>query len=399
MKKRHLVIQGYTGDFFVLLIQALSILIFVNNNPGYLYASWVLVLALVNPVVGFSSMSIDSLISTEENNDKIKEFLSARFLNILVFLPVVLLVNYFYKSNASPWFLLLLAYLLKSLEAFFISFRGIYYRDKSIRSVSISKVIAKLGYLIGFGYFIEISQSLSLSLIVIIIWNFVSFIIYDVVLQKNLNFIFPIIRFNYKTYKTFSKKYYLFGFNNFLTLLAVSIPQIYIERYLDLDILGLIGIVMLFNSATDNVYISLLKTLRKSYADVITNNISYKKLINQITILYTFFLIIFSLGTVFLGNFFFEIYNQNFPKQDQLLLLVFSGSFLYYLSNSYNFIYFIKRDVIQILKFNTLRTLVAIIFSFYFITNFGFIGFGYSYLFTNFIYALYTFKKFTEIIK
>ena len=32
MKKRYLVIQGYLGDFLVLLIQALSIYLFVNNN-------------------------------------------------------------------------------------------------------------------------------------------------------------------------------------------------------------------------------------------------------------------------------------------------------------------------------------------------------------------------------
>ena len=72
MKKRYLVIQGYLGDFLVLLIQALSIYLFVNNNPNYLYASWVLVLALVNPVCGFSSMSNYSLISTETSNSKIK---------------------------------------------------------------------------------------------------------------------------------------------------------------------------------------------------------------------------------------------------------------------------------------------------------------------------------------
>ena len=94
MKKRYLVIQGYLGDFLVMLIQALSIYLFVNNNPDYLYASWVLVLALVNPVVGFSSMSIDSLISTETSNSKIKEFLSFRFTNILIFLPIVLFLNY-----------------------------------------------------------------------------------------------------------------------------------------------------------------------------------------------------------------------------------------------------------------------------------------------------------------
>ena len=39
---------------------------FVNNNPNYLYASWVLVLTLVNPVVGFSNMSMDSIIATEK---------------------------------------------------------------------------------------------------------------------------------------------------------------------------------------------------------------------------------------------------------------------------------------------------------------------------------------------
>ena len=67
MKKRYLIFQGYLGDFTVLLVQAVSIYIFVNNNQNYLYASWVLVLAIVNPVIGFSSLSLDSVIATENS--------------------------------------------------------------------------------------------------------------------------------------------------------------------------------------------------------------------------------------------------------------------------------------------------------------------------------------------
>ena len=65
MKNRILLLKGYTGDFLYLLFKHFQY-IFVNNNPNYLYASWVLVLTLVNPVVGFSNMSMDSIIATEK---------------------------------------------------------------------------------------------------------------------------------------------------------------------------------------------------------------------------------------------------------------------------------------------------------------------------------------------
>ena len=399
MKKRYLVIQGYLGDFLVLLIQALSIYLFVNNNPNYLYASWVLVLALVNPVVGFSSMSIDSLISTETSNSKIKEFLSFRFTNILIFLPIVLFLNYFYESNASPWFLLLIAFSLKSFEGFSMAFRGIYYRNKSIYHASISKVIAKAGYLLGFGYFIKITQSLSRALIIILIWNIASFVIYDIYLQKKYDFLYPFSFLNAKSYKSFAIKYYPLGFNNFLTLLVVSLPQVFIEKYLSLEILSLVGIVLLFNSATDNIYISSLKTLRRSYADILLEKNQFKIFMKQVTVLYTVFLITFCSVFYLFGDSFFQFYNQNFYEQVNLLILILFGSYFYYISNAINFRYFVERDILQIFKFNLTRALIPVLFSYYFISNFQILGFGYIYLLSNISYALYTSTKYLEFNK
>jgi O-antigen/teichoic acid export membrane protein len=399
MKKRYLVIQGYLGDFFVLLIQAFSIYLFVNNNPNYLYASWVLVLALVNPVVGFSSMSIDSLISTEISNSKIKEFLSFRFTNILIFLPIILFINYFYESNASPWFLLLIAFSLKSFEGFSTAFRAIYYRDNSIYLASVSKVIAKTGYLLGFGYFIKITQSLSRAMVIILIWNIASFVIYDMFLQRKYEFLYPFSFSNPKSYKTFAIKYYPLGFNNFLTLLVISLPQIFIEKYLSLEILSLVGIALLFNSATDNIYISSLNTLRRSYADILLEKNQFKTFMKQVTILYTVFLMTFCSIFYLFGDLFFKIYNQNFYEQVNLLILILFGSYFFYLSNAFNFRYFVVRDILQIFKFNLTRTLIAVLFSYYFISKFQILGFGYIYLLSNICYALHTLTKYLELNK
>ena len=64
-------------------------------------------------------MSMDSIIATEKNDDQIKSYLLFRLRNLFIFsFPVVLIINFFYESNASPWFLLTLAYLLKSFEGF-----------------------------------------------------------------------------------------------------------------------------------------------------------------------------------------------------------------------------------------------------------------------------------------
>lgn len=399
MKKRYLVIQGYLGDLLVLLIQALSIYLFINNNPNYLYASWVLVLALVNPVVGFTSMSIDTLISTEVSDSKIKEFLSFRFVNILIFLPIVLFINYLYESNASPWFLLLITFSLKSFEGFSMAFRGIYYRNKSIYIASMSKVIAKTGYLLGFGYFIKITQSLTRALIIILIWNIASFVIYDIFLQKTYDFLYPFSFVNAKIYKTFAIKYYPLGFNNFLSLLVVSLPQIFIEKYLSLEILSLIGIALLFNSATDNIYISSLSTLRRSYADILHEKKQFKTFMKQVTVLYTVFLMTFCFIFYLFGDSLFKFYNQYFDEQVNLLFLILFGSYFFYLSNAFNFRHFVARDILQIFKLNITRTLIPVLFSYYFISNFQILGFGYIYLLSNISFALHSTFQYLEFNK
>ena len=80
--------------------------------------------------------------------------------------------------------MLTLAYLLKSFEGFAISFRGLYYRDKSISKANLSKVISKFGYVIGFGYFLQELNSLSFGLLIILGWNISVFIFYDLTYQK-----------------------------------------------------------------------------------------------------------------------------------------------------------------------------------------------------------------------
>jgi len=269
MKNRILLLKGYTGDFLVLVFQALSIYLFVNNNPNYLYASWVLVLTLVNPIVGFSNMSMDSVIATEENDKQIKSYLLFRLRNLFIFFPIVLIINFFYESNASPWFLLTLAYLLKSFEGFVISFRGLYYRDKLISNVNLSKILAKFGYVIGFGFFLEEFGSLSFTLLIIFGWNFFVFLFYDIFLLRNKEFLSFKYFFEIKTHFLINKKFFLLGCNSFFQLIVISFPQILIERYINLESLSFIGIVMLFNSALDTFYLSSINSLRKSYSELV----------------------------------------------------------------------------------------------------------------------------------
>ena len=398
MKKRYLIFQGYLGDFTVLLVQAVSIYIFVNNNENYLYASWVLVLAIVNPVIGFSSLSLDSVIATENSVSKIKNYIMFRFRTLVIFLPIVLLINFIYRTNASPWFLLLLVYFLKSFESFSTVFRGTYYRNKEILKASVSKSFAKLGYLFGFGFFLNFLNSLSYAILLIIIWNVLVFILYDLIYNKNFDI------FSIKSIKDISrdfsilKEFYLLGVNSFLSLVVISAPQILIERLLGLETLSLIGIVMLFNSALDNFYISSNNTLRKSYLDILENKNQYKMFLRQLLVLFSAFLVSTIAIFYYLGDKLFSIYNQNSESQLIITYLVLIGSFIFYMANAINFQYFIKRDILQLFKFSLLRCSASIFLSYYFVVTLGEIGFGMVYLSSNIIYLAYTLIK-TEIFK
>ena len=390
MKYRDLVLKGYTGDFVVLVFQALSIFLFVNNNPNYLYASWVLVLTIVNPIVGFSSMSMDSIIATEKDIEKVKSFLLFRLRNILVFLPILLIINFLYESSASPWFLLVIAYFLKSFEGFAISFRGMYYRDKTISKVNKSKILGKFGYVLGFGFFLQELESLTLTLIIILLWNILVFFIYDVFFLKNFEFIQKASFFNFKNHSLLLKKYSLLGFNTFLQLIVISFPQVLIEQMLNLEILSFIGIVMLFNSAFDTVYLSSINSLRKSYSELISDRKKLNSFVKKIIFLFIVYLVLLLVFFNFFGNIFFNIYNQYFSFQVEVMSLVLLGSFLFYTANVLNFEYFVKREVAQITKLFFVRALCAVVISYYLIVEFSEYSFGLVYLSSNLVYLLYS---------
>jgi len=390
MKYRNLVLRGYTGDFFVLVFQAVSIFLFVNNNPNYLYASWVLVLTLVNPIVGFSSMSMDSIIATEKETQKVKSFLLFRLRNIFVFLPILIVINLLYDSNASPWFLLLIAYFLKSFEGFAISFRGLYYRDKTISKVNMSKVLGKFGYVLGFGFFLQELESLTITLILILLWNILVFLIYDIYILKNREFIQISNFFKFNNQSFLLKKYSLLGINTFLQLIVISFPQILIEKFLSLEILSFIGIVMLFNSAFDTVYLSSINSLRKSYSELVNDQNRLNSFVKKIIFLFLMYLVLLIIVFTFTGNILFNIYNQYFSFQIEVMSLVLLGSFLFYTANVINFQYFVKRDVVQIFQLFFIRALCAVIMSYYFILEFPEYSFGLVYLSSNLVYLIYS---------
>ena len=393
MKNRILLLKGYTGDFLVLVFQALSIYLFVNNNPNYLYASWVLVLTLVNPIVGFSNMSMDSVIATEENDKQIKSYLLFRLRNLFIFFPIVLIINFFYESNASPWFLLTLAYLLKSFEGFVISFRGLYYRDKLISNVNLSKILAKFGYVIGFGFFLEEFGSLSFTLLIIIGWNFFVFLFYDIFLLRNKEFLSFKYFFELKTHFLINKKFFLLGCNSFFQLIVISFPQILIERYINLEALSFIGIVMLFNSALDTFYLSSINSLRKSYSELVNLPKLLNSFIRKIILFFLIYLFVLIILFNIFGDFLFNFYNQDFSTQIDVMTLVLLGSFLFYTANVINFRYFVNREVVEILKLYFVRALVAFCISYIFIIEYQELGFGAVYLVSNFIYFLYSLIK------
>ena len=390
MKYRNLVLRGYTGDFFVLVFQAVSIFLFVNNNPNYLYASWVLVLTLVNPIVGFSSMSMDSIIATEKETQKVKSFLLFRLRNIFVFLPILIVINFLYDSNASPWFLLLIAYFLKSFEGFAISFRGLYYRDKTISKVNMSKVLGKFGYVLGFGFFLQELESLTITLILILLWNILVFLIYDIYILKNREFIQISNFFKFNNQSFLLKKYSLLGINTFLQLIVISFPQILIEKFLSLEILSFIGIVMLFNSAFDTVYLSSINSLRKSYSELVNDQNRLNSFVKKIIFLFSMYLVLLIIVFTFIGNILFNIYNQYFSFQIEVMSLVLLGSYLFYTANVINFQYFVKREVVQIFQLFFIRALCAVIFSYYLIVEFSEYSFGLVYLSSNLVYLLYS---------
>jgi len=390
MKYRNLVLRGYIGDFFVLVFQAVSIFLFVNNNPNYLYASWVLVLTLVNPIVGFSSMSMDSIIATEKETQKVKSFLLFRLRNIFVFLPILIVINLLYDSNASPWFLLLIAYFLKSFEGFAISFRGLYYRDKTISKVNMSKVLGKFGYVLGFGFFLQELESLTITLILILSWNILVFLIYDIYILKNREFIQISNFFKFNNQSFLLKKYSLLGINTFLQLIVISFPQILIEKFLSLEILSFIGIVMLFNSAFDTVYLSSINSLRKSYSELVNDQNRLNSFVKKIIFLFLMYLVLLIIVFTFIGNKLFNIYNQYFSFQIEVMSLVLLGSFLFYTANVINFQYFVKRDVVQIFQLFFIRALCAVIMSYYFILEFPEYSFGLVYLSSNLVYLIYS---------
>jgi len=393
MKNRILLLKGYTGDFLVLVFQALSIYLFVNNNPNYLYASWVLVLTLVNPIVGFSNMSMDSVIATEENDKQIKSYLLFRLRNLFIFFPIVLIINFFYESNASPWFLLTLAYLLKSFEGFVISFRGLYYRDKLISNVNLSKILAKFGYVIGFGFFLEEFGSLSFTLLIIFGWNFFVFLFYDIFLLRNKEFLSFKYFFEIKTHFLINKKFFLLGCNSFFQLIVISFPQILIERYINLESLSFIGIVMLFNSALDTFYLSSINSLRKSYSELVNLPKLLNSFIRKIILFFLIYLFALIIFFNIFGDLLFNFYNQDFSTQIDVMTLVLFGSFLFYTANVINFRYFVNREVVEILKLYFARALVAFCVSYILIIEYQELGFGAVYLVSNFIYLLYSLIK------
>ena len=219
------------------------------------------------------------------------------------------------------------------------------------------------------------------------------FVIYDIIISKNKRFLELSRLLNFKNHNVLFKKYSFLGLNSFLQLIAISLPQLIIERFLGLEILSFVGIVMLFNSAFDTVYLSSINSLRKSYSELVNYKEGLKKFIKKIISLFIIYLVSLLSIFNFIGDTLFSIYNQNFSFQIEVMTLVLLGSFLFYTANVINFEYFVNREVIEIFRLLFARALCTALLSYYFVIEFKEYSFGLIYFCSNLIYLLYSLKN------
>ena len=376
------VFKGFIGDIISTLITTLTSLSLVNYLDDVLYGSYIYGVAIALPLITLTSISGESVILSNNNEESKKDIFYTRIRISIFILPILFIISYFDKSNAIPWFLLTFIYFVKLQESISRLLYSYLYLEDRIKEINYFKISNQLLIFIGLGIISPFTQSITNGLIFTFLFRILLLVI-------QINGIKHYLKFDKdKLFKlNIDKKYFVLGSISFLSALNISIPKIISQNIYGVEFMSVLGAILLVPSFLEVIFTSVNKSIRNRLSKMVDEFLNIRLFI--LKVLTIFFISVFAIGiTLFLfQDYLYVFLSARVIGNLQNILFILFGVPL--LVSSYNFYFLLIKleEFKMLLKLQIFLTFVSFSSSYYFINQSGLEGFSINYI----IFALLSF--------
>lgn len=325
-------------------------------------------------------------------------YIISKFFTVSTVSIFILIFLLFRDYSFEKFIVVFLLCIFKYLEELSDVYYGIMQKEDKLYYVGIIQFIKSIVNIIVFLLTIIFLKNLIVSVISIVMVNFLFLLLFEMPIARKLN------KWNHSTNRQQLLKYFKVNTTicvfTFLTMCLSNAPKYAIDVYLTDEIQAVFGIIIM--PAT--VMILICNFITNPILIQIANLYNDKKIKEIFKLFKKIILIIFLIGILglivayFLGVPFLNIiYSSNFDKYKLELMIVILGSIFYAISTiCSSFLTSIRKISIQ-LYMNIIFTVIAFIISFPLVKIFGIAGGAISYLAVMFIrmlcYMIMTLRK------
>ncbi|AZV45335.1 polysaccharide biosynthesis protein [Peribacillus asahii] len=225
----------FFGNVIYALSQYVLLITIAKLGQIEMVGQYGLALALTAPLLMFSNMNLRS-IWISERKMKFDDFVGSRIIINSSLLGFFLILVFFLDYNEKTKTIILLVFCLKIIE----SFSDIYYaqlqKQQMLESIGKSLILKSIISVALFSLSMIVWGNLILALLIQIFGFIVLFYIYEYrIVNINLNFKLFLKK---KNFKLIIVKGFPLGVAGLLISLNVNIPRFFIEKFLDISLLG-----------------------------------------------------------------------------------------------------------------------------------------------------------------
>lgn len=323
------------GNFFYYGVQYFILILFTKNFNKETVGIYIFALAFIKPIFVPLNLQLRSLFVTETNDNlRIADYHSLRFLGNIATLVSILIVGYF--SSVSNITVILLIGLIKIIESQSEICHAIFQKKQEMVFIGFSRIVN------GTFTIILIVLGISFDLpfeSIIMLWigaSLAVLVLLDIpkAVSKDKEFLVFKKYFNWSKIKSILKFAWPIFFLEIVSRYYESFPSLSVEKYFGLEMLAIFGSIIYFKAIGGQILTQIINIIEPKLATLWKESklVQFHKLVMKLVILGLVIGFLFIIFLFFAGEKILEIiFTLEYASYSKLLVLIAISSAISYL--------------------------------------------------------------------
>lgn len=375
------VVYGLLQWFIIILLTKFATVEVV----GY----YTLGLAITAPIMLFFNMQLRNVQATDiKEEHTYKEYYIVRLTSMIVGLLIVCIWVVLGNYNLNVQLLIVFIALTKVIEGFSDLTYGVFQKNENMKLISYSLVYRGGLALVSFALILIFIEDVKIAILSMVISWCIVYLFFD---KPNAKRILKSNYYSNAKIKNVSNLFILalpLGIVSLITSLTSNLPRLFIEKQIDVEVLGVFGAISFIGIGLGKFSTSLSLTVSPRLAKYYAGNqlIAFKTLLIKFLFISFIFGFLGLLAALFFGEVILEIfYTPVYAKYNDLFILIMISSIFTFILSALNVAITSMRIFNVQVPINILKLIVTAISLYLLVGKYGVYGAAYSLIISSIV--------------